>query len=378
MPLIAKDQFLCDTTRAYLATAGQGLLPASCEAGARRYFDIRARRSAQSLDDVYDECKEQVATLLGVSADTIAFTGSTSDGINSVYACIDWRPGDNVIIVDEALEFPSVVAPARALEGSGVEVRQVLANRMVGSAQTVSPADVAAAVDSHTRLVIVSHVSYKTGFRFDLAEVSAKVRAAGNAWFAVDASQSLGVVPVDAQACDFVVSTGFKWTLGAHGAAIFFWNKSRTGDCAPPATGWHSFVNENGHRARLKSSAERFEPGNPAYLPISVLNCGLRTLADAGTNNIAHHVESLAGCLFEGATKLGLPVTTPRPAHQRAGIICWSDLDCASTALALADRGIDVTGNAGRIRASVHVYNDAGDVERLLDAMNDLRSGSHV
>jgi selenocysteine lyase/cysteine desulfurase len=129
----------------------------------------------------------------------VAFLAHASEGLNQAVHAVDWRPGDNAVVAD--LEYPSLIYPVSALRARGVEV-WVIETRD----HYLSLDRLAAAVDRRTRLVLVSHVSYLTGQRVDLARCAAIARAAG-AWLAVDATHALGVAPVPGELCDFVVSS---------------------------------------------------------------------------------------------------------------------------------------------------------------------------
>ena len=65
----------------------------------------------------------------------------------------------------------------------GVEVR------FVGTGFEVPPGAMEAAIDSRTRVVALSHVSYLTGVRHDLASIAEAAHAVG-AIFIVDASHA--------------------------------------------------------------------------------------------------------------------------------------------------------------------------------------------
>ena len=127
----------------------------------------------------------------------------------------------------------------------------------------------------------VSHVSYLTGARHDLVTLRRLVDRVG-ARLVVDASHALGVVPVDGASCDVVVSCCYKWLFGVHGAGVFFVNRRRWPDLPPPWVGWHSTEREEDWRRRgtyhLRTGAERFEAGNPPFLPLYVLENARRTL----------------------------------------------------------------------------------------------------
>jgi selenocysteine lyase/cysteine desulfurase len=373
-PLVARDGFFGNDDRAYLYTAGEGLVPRSALDATRRYFDdkVRAGAGRQSHSVVERDCRTAVARLLGgdVSADEIALLGSSSEGLNAVYNLIDWQVGDNLVTIANDLEFPSVVLPAARMEqlGRGIEVRAVQHDGWI-----VSPESVIDAVDDRTRLVVLSHVSYRTGFRHDLEALGAGIRARNSdTVFAVDATQSLGVVRVPARACDFLVATSCKWLLGPHGLGVLFWNRERLPDVVPASIGWYSVVDDLQFPYDLKPDAGRFELGGPNLLSIYALLEGVNLLLSTRIERIEAHVIELGTRLIEGLRPLDLQLITPDNAGLRAGIVAWLDASPSTTAEALAEAGILVTGSSGRIRAGIHLYNDASDVDRLVDAMGTV------
>lgn len=374
MALVSLDDFLTEPNTVYLRTAGQGLLPKSAAEAMHEYAMSRTGTTAHKQGELYAHCKAHVGEILHAKASDIAFTQSTSDALNLIYRLPDWKDGDNVVILDDSVEFPSVTLPATLLTRYGVEVRQVSPGHNESWTQAVSQA-----VNRSTRIVLFSHVSFRTGRRFDAEAIANACRDQGAQWIVLDASQSLGAVPVPATACDFVVSTGFKWQLGAHGAAILYWNRERTGDVKPRDIGWHSAPDPFATTARdtrtqdgstpLYRDAIQFEPGNPPYLALSVLNDATSLLANIGARAIGDHVCTLGTYLYEELCALGLDVLTPSEEAERAGIVSWADEEAPHTADKLQARDVLVTGNYGRVRASVHVYNSKADVDALVDAI---------
>jgi selenocysteine lyase/cysteine desulfurase len=369
--LVAKDAFIGGDERAYLLTAGEGLVPTGVIDATRRYYEnkVLARSAWERHEAVVGACREKLARLMfGATADDIAFLGSTSEGVNAVYSLIDWQAGDNVVLPVNALEFPSTVLPAVKRERQGVEVRTVEHDDWV-----ITPEAIAAAVDSRTRLVFLSHVSYRTGHRFDLAAVGDAIRRANpETIFAVDATQSLGVVPVDASACDFLVVTSCKWLLAPHGIGVFYWNRARRPDIEPANIGWYSVIDDLQFPYDLKPTAGRFELGGPNLVSIYGMEPGLDLLLETGVRQIERHVLTLGARLLEGLMGLPLEIITPLDPELRAGIVAWLYADPRGTAAALSARGIEVTGSSGRIRAGVHLYNDESDIDRLIEAMREL------
>ena len=157
---------------------------------------------------------------------------------------------------------------------------------------------------------------------------------------------------------------------------LFFVNGRRWPDLAAPWMGWHSLRGEEDWRKRAvalpKETMERFEAGNPAFLPGYLLNEGTGTLLAAGVAAIEGHVAPLAGSLRDGLVRLGLPVLTPAAAKDRAGNICFATERSMALEAGLREAGVLTWGGDGRLRISVHGYNDEGDVARALDALKRL------
>lgn len=371
-PLVSRDRFVGgDDGRAWLFTAGEGLTPHAAIEAITQYYVNKSLAGEGRLRHAAVEraCREHVARLLEVGAEDIALLGSASEGLVAAYALIDWRAGDNVVVPVNDLEFPSVVLPAARLARQGVELRAVPHEEW-----RIPPERIAAAVDGRTRIVALSHVSYRTGFRMDLTGVADAVRAVNpDALIVVDATQSLGVVPVPPGRYDILVASTCKWLLGSHGLAVFAWNRARRPDLEPAGIGWYSVVDDLRFPYELKPNAGRFELGAPNFLGMYGLVPGLDLLLSVGVDRIERHVLALGTELLAGLRDLGLPVITPADPAQRAGIVSWLDPAPAATAARLAEQGVLVTGSAGRVRAGLHLYNNLRDVERLLVALARLQ-----
>jgi cysteine desulfurase / selenocysteine lyase len=224
-------------------------------------------------------------------------------------------------------------------------------------------------------------VGYLTGARHDLGRLRSVADRVG-ARLVVDASHALGVVPVDGALCDVVVACCYKWLLAVHGVGVFYVNSRRWPDLAAPWVGWHSTHREDDWRCRteyrMREDGSRFEAGNPPFLPVYVLDSALRTLASLDPRAVEAHVLALGGILRAGLVKLGLPVLTPEAPEERAGNIVFATDRCMDVERALRAAGVLVWAGDGRVRLSVHAYNDEADVARALAALGDLATRAAV
>jgi selenocysteine lyase/cysteine desulfurase len=365
--LAPKGDFIGVEERVHLAAGGETpFLKSHVEALTRYALDKSAGLPGRHRQlAIHDRARERAASLLGVSKDEVAFLPSTSDGVNMVAQTIDFKPGDNVVV--ETIEFPSDVYPWLLQRENGVEVR------FVGQGFDVPPGALEAAIDERTRAVSLSHVSYLTGVRHDLVSVAEAAHAVG-AVFIVDASHALGVVPVQARVADFVFSCCYKWQLGCTGIAVGFWNRQLQPDWAPKMAGWMSARPAGGegelrrHTFAPRDDAMRMTLGNPSFPGAYVVDNGFKYLQEVGVERIEAHVLELTARLREGLVELGLEVLTPAEPSRRAGNVCIGRADGARFAELLGERGVLVWEADGRVRYSVHLYNDSTDVDRAIEA----------
>jgi selenocysteine lyase/cysteine desulfurase len=373
--LIPKTAFIGIDNVAHLATGGEApVLRANLAAATQFLLDKGdGMPGRERFFATADRTRAALAARLGGRAEDIAFLGSASEGLHVASEGIDWRPGDNVVA--GLSEFPSVLLAWQRLRPRGVEVRAV------GREPVVTLDEIAAAVDRRTRAIAVSHVSFLTGARYDLRrlrELADRVAAR----LVVDASHALGVVPVDGTLCDVVVACCYKWLLAVHGVGVFFVNGRRWPELQAPWVGWHSAQHEEDWRRRteyrLREDGSRFEAGNPPFLPVYVLESALRVLDGLDPRAVEAHVLALGGSLRSGLVKLGLPVLTPEASEERAGNIVFASDRSLDVERALRDAGVLVWGGEGRVRLSVHAYNDEADVARALAVLEDLTARGAV
>ncbi|MEM7347735.1 MAG: aminotransferase class V-fold PLP-dependent enzyme [Chloroflexota bacterium] len=369
-PLIPKNKFIGLDDVVHLATGGESPMLVSHRGMIRQFIQDKAQgEQARGLQaEVVQQVQQKSAQLLSVDPDDITFLSSASDGVNVVAYGLDWKAGDNVIVAD--VEFPSDVLPWTQLEKQGVEIRIVR-----HKAWQISLEDIAAQIDDRTRVVAISYVSMFTGQRLNLPALSELVRSS-NALLLLDATHAVGVVPVEAHYADIVVSSCYKWLLGVHGTAIFYWNRNRLPDLYPPFLGWNSTPIspgwENPTEYTLHNNAHRFLAGNPSFIGLYILDNALDHILELGIDAIEAHALALSGNVWEGVNQMGWEMMTPQDAPCRAGNVCFMAPDVNAITKALAEQNVLVWGayaGVGRVRISTHLYNDTTDVDRCLEAL---------
>ncbi|MDF2716694.1 MAG: hypothetical protein K0R28_3619 [Paenibacillus sp.] len=312
--------------------------------------------------EVEQACKRNIAAMLGGRPENIAFLSNASEAISMIAASFRFQAGDNVVIND--LEFPSGVLPWLQLKPAGVEVRVVPSRNWQVTAE-----DLLASVDENTRMVVTSHVSYMSGARIDYRKLYSELKNT-KAMLLVDATQSLGVVPVSMNDADFIVSSSYKWLMAGHGAGILAVNPERADRFEPRNIGWRSvedmFSDTRFERFRFFSDARRFEGGYPSYPTLYAMNYSTNLLLSIGIDRIERHILALGGELIESMKRIGYEPMTPEKPEQRAGNISFVCPDGEAFADELVEQGTYLWGGDGRLRASIHLYNNSEDVAKLV------------
>lgn len=147
----------------------------------------RAARSA------IEEARAEVAKLIGALPEEIIFTGGGTEASNHAirgFAAV--APVSRRRIVTSMVEHPATEMPCRRLEREGFAVSRI----GVDDDGVVDLAAARTAIDGETALVTIIHAQNEIGTLEPVAELAEAARMAGSP-IHVDASQSLGKVPVD-------------------------------------------------------------------------------------------------------------------------------------------------------------------------------------
>jgi len=171
-----------------------------------------------------ERAREQVATLIGATADEIIWTSGATEADNlAIIGAARFRAASGRHIVTSATEHPAVLDACRYLDKQGFDVT-VLTPDAHG---IIDPGQVADALTDHTTLVSIMHVNNEIGVVQDIAAIGALCRAHG-ALFHVDAAQSACHLPIDvaAQSIDMLSSSAQKM-YGPKGIGALYLNRNR-------------------------------------------------------------------------------------------------------------------------------------------------------
>jgi selenocysteine lyase/cysteine desulfurase len=354
-PAAFRAQFPVLASRSYLNAGTEGPVPsAAVEAvRARLAHELSTGRSGpeffESVRALAERARGAYAAVLGAKPEEVALTGSTTDGVNTVLAGLDLRPGDEVLTSDE--EHPGLLAPlALARARRGVRVR------------VVPFAELAGEVGAATRLVACSHVSWVSGRVADVAALRA-----GGAPLLLDAAQALGAIPVDVAelGCDFYAASGQKWLCGPEGSGCLYVRAQRLEELTVPWPTYSSLAEpERALDSPPTPGAKRFDHGFASAIRSTWSLASMQVLSQAGWGWVHERAARLAASLADGLAQRGLEVQE----RGRSTLVSWRADDAAAEVQRLASHGIIVRSIPARslVRASVGAWSSEEELERLV------------
>jgi selenocysteine lyase/cysteine desulfurase len=192
----------------------------------------------------------------------------------------------------------------------------------------------------------------------------------------VDAIQGLGVFPLDVRRTpvDFLAADGHKWLLGPEGAGVFFTRLEHLNRLRPVGVGWNSVRNSHDFshiELVFKDTAARYEGGSQNVAGLLALEASLDLLGRFERQAIADRVLEVSELACRRLAEIGAVILSDRSAANRSGIVSFEfpGRDPRELRQRCEDRKILLSCRAGRLRISPHAYNNAEDVDRLIEAL---------
>jgi cysteine desulfurase family protein (TIGR01976 family) len=344
----------------------------------------RITAAERLADDVVRDARQALADLLGADPRGVVFGRSATQLTFDVSRALaaGWGPGDEVVV--SRLDHDANVRPwVIAAEAAGATVRWAAFDPATGE---LTPDDVAEVLTNRTKLVAVTGASNLIGTRPPVAEIAARVHAAG-ALLAVDGVHLTAHAPVDVRAlgADFFTCSPYKF-LGPHCGVL----------AADPA------LLESLAPAKLLPSSndvpERFELGTLPYELMAGTTAAIDFLAGlaptGGTRRerlvaamtiLEEYEDGLREHLEAGLAALPGVRLWSRAMHRTPTLLLTFDgRDAADAYRFLAGHGVNAPagsfyaieasrwlglGDTGGLRVGLAPYSDRDDVDRLLTGL---------
>lgn len=385
----AREDFPIMKDLIYMDSAATSLSPVPVISAMNEY-ELRYRanvgrgvhRLAMVATQKYADAHNKIASFIGAKQGHVVITKNTTEAINMVACGLEWKKGDR--IVTTLLEHHSNYLPwLRLRERHGVDLRII----PPGQDGTFDPVLFEDAINDTTKLVALTQASNVLGSITPVKEISALCREHGSRLL-VDGAQSVPHIPVDVEetGCDYLCFSGHKM-LGPTGTGVL-WMKSP--DISPLLVGGGMISDVTVDHYTEAGGFQRYEAGTPPVGSCIGLGKAVEYLNGIGMEIIRDHENILTTRLIEGLSSIkGVTVHGPQTGKNRIGVVSFSveNLHPHDVAHILDEAaGIMVRSGEhcciplmrhigtpdGTVRASLHLYNNADDVERLIVTVEEI------
>jgi len=341
--------------------------------------------SARSTDR-FEEAREKVRAFLNAADEReIIFVRGATEAINLVaqsWGPANLKPGDEILISD--VEHHSNILPWQQL-------RDRLGLRLV-----VAPTDETGEFDlarferllsPRTRIVAVTHISNVTGALLPIARIVELAHAQG-AKVLVDGCQAIPRMPIDVRelGCDFYVFSGHK-AYGPTGTGILYGRYELLAAMPPWQVGGGTILHVSYDHTEYQEPPHRFEAGTPDIAGAVGLAHAIDFIEGIGRAAIAEHEAELTGYAVDRLSRIA-GVQLVGGGQRQLSVLSFNldgvhphdvgtVLDQHGVAVRVghhcAQPLMDKLGLAGTVRASLGVYNDEADIDRLVAAVEACR-----
>lgn len=337
---------------------------------------------AERATEAYEGARSKVAAFLNVPPEEIVFTAGCTAAINLVaysYGSL-LKPGDEIVL--SVLEHHSNIVPWQLLaERSGLVLRVLPATEDgridVGALSRLTSAN--------TRLIALAHASNVTGAVLDVPSVVGGAAKVG-ARVLLDGAQRIPQGPLDLQALgvDFYVFSGHK-AYAPNGIGVL-WARSQILEAMPPFMGGGSMIGRVDFTGTTYAPPpRRFEAGTPPIAQAVGLGAAMDFMAGLDWAGVEAHEMALTQRLMDGLGRIaGARIIGPRGLQGRVPVVSFvvDGIHPHDLAQILDQNGVAIRGGhhcaqplmehldlPGTARASIAPYNDASDIDALLEGV---------
>lgn len=346
-------------------------------------------RLSVEATEAINKARQTVASFIGApDAQDIVFCRNTSEALNVAaksFGGLVLKPGDEVCI--SIMEHHSNLIPwQQVCRTTGAKLVYLRPDKN----GVISSEEMDAKVTSRTKVVSITHVSNVLGIQNPVAELGKRVHEHGG-YLVVDGAQSVPHIPVNVQelGCDFFAFSGHK-VFGLFGIGVL-WGKHELLEEMPPfLTGGEMIDSVTETDAVWAPVPEKFEAGTQDAAGIYATAKAIDYVRNLGMETLEEREGLLMEYLMERMRTLPFVEIIGHPeASRHHGVLSFNVKGIHPHDVSSILDGCNVAIRAGHhcaqplltwlgvescCRASVAFYNDAADIDALIDGLTTVWS----
>jgi cysteine desulfurase/selenocysteine lyase len=351
---------------------------------------------SQQMTAEYEAVRGKAQAFLNAATEKeIIFTRNSTEGINLVaqsWGGTNLTQGDEILLTE--MEHHANIVPWQILQSRiGFTIKTIPVDAQTGKLMLEQ---LEGLLSPKTKLVSFVHASNVLGTVNPAKEIIERVKAYNSDIVTLlDASQSVvhGGVDVQAMECDFLVFTAHK-LYGPTGAGVLY-GRSEVLANMPPYQGGGDMIKSVGFgscETQFQDAPHKFEAGTPSFIDVIGLGAAIDYVESIGAVNIKAREIDIFETLYSAiSTYDGINITGAAgftDLQKRVPVISFtadwahaSDINmildqcgvAVRTGQHCAEPLMKVLGVEATMRVSLGLYNDEGDIEQFIKALDKAK-----
>lgn len=337
----------------------------------------------------YENARATTANFINAKeAAEIVFTRNASESLNLVaysWGLNNLKEGDEICVT--IMEHHSNIVPWQMVcQKTGAKLVFMECDKDTG---IISDEEIAAKINSRTKIVSVVHVSNVLGVTNPVKKIGEAAHAVG-AIFIVDGAQSAPHMKVDVQdiGADFFAMSGHK-LCGPMGIGALYGKRQLLEEMEPFLRGGEMIEYVTRDKATWAEVPHKFEAGTVSAGDAVGMAAAIRYISSVGLENIEKHDAELACRLIAGMKNIPhVHLIGSDDGNKRCGIVTFTvdgvhphDIASLLSAEHIAIRAGhhcaqplgQYLGQSATARASLYFYNTEEEADTFLDKLSHLR-----
>ena len=336
--------------------------------------------------EAYEGARDLVKSFVNASTRSeIVFTRGTTEAINLVaqsFCRPVLKPGDRIVITH--LEHHSNIVPwQQVCEQTGAE----LLVASIDEKGQINVAELIGMLDERVRILAIAHVSNALGSILPVRELVEKAHSL-DIPVLIDGAQAVPHMPVDVQDldCDFYAFSGHKM-FGPTGIGVLYGKEARLESMPPWQGGGDMILEVSFDGTTYNELPYKFEAGTPNISGAIGLGAAVHYLQGIGMDVIARHEQEILDYMTSELNKVdGMRLIGTADEKASVQSFLLDDIHPHDLGTILDHQGVAIRtghhcampvmnrfGIPGTARASLALYNNRDDIDRLVESLNAAR-----
>lgn len=368
--------------------AGASLMPAPVYDTLTDYLALEQRvgpyEAWEQRQDDFQAFYATFARLLNAKPSEIAYAENASRAWALAICAIPFEAGDR-ILVHETEYASNFLMLLNLVKTKGV-VLDVIPSDAAGQ---IDLEGLRQAIKPQTKALVVTHLSAQGNGLAPAAELGAICREY-DLLYVLDASQSVGQMPIDVQqmSCDILVGTGRKFLRGPRGTGFLFISQQIQDSLQPVFVEMHTATWQTPDSYQEKPGAQRFETSERNMAGQLALAAAAEYALDIGLDAIWARIQTLSRDLLLGLDAIA-GVNTNQRVGQQSGIVTFSKtgvvpqelvsclrskgINTSSLSLQQAKLDFERQGISSLVRSSLHYFNTKAEIDRFCHTIANIQ-----